>query len=192
MVKAAYGLTKIRLFVLLCSLLLLRLVRSLLLLLLLLLLRLLLQIMGLSSTLGAARCTRSAGCRCVCCGLCRLLCWGGRVPSGGKYTRLNPLMLLWICLLRQRAVPFCIDELYLIGGGTHRRRATFDRCEVRGSGSSCGRVRCCSCRMLCGVVLVVCVCVCVCVCDLYLLSALQGNIYPTLRLVRGLTLFRRS
>jgi len=43
--------------------------------------------------------------------------------------------------------------------GTHRRRATFHRCQVRGRGSSCGRVWCVSCRVVCCVVLVVCLCV---------------------------------
>ena len=32
------------------------------------------------------------------------------------------------------------------GGRTHSRRATFDRCQVRGGGSLCGRLWCCSCR----------------------------------------------
>jgi len=48
-----------------------------------------------------------------------------------------------------------------VGGGTHRRRATFDRCEVQGGGSLCGCLLwCCSCRVVCCVVLVVCLCVC--------------------------------
>jgi len=34
-----------------------------------------------------------------------------------------------------------------VGGGTHRRRATFDRCWVRGGSSSCGRLWCCSCHV---------------------------------------------
>ena len=44
-------------------------------------------------------------------------------------------------------------------GGTHRRRATFDRCSVGGGGSSCGRLWCCSCRVLCGGAPVMCLCV---------------------------------
>ena len=45
-------------------------------------------------------------------------------------------------------------------GGTHCRRATFDRCSVCGGvGSSCGRLWCCSCRVVCCVVLVACLCV---------------------------------
>jgi len=52
------------------------------------------------------------------------------------------------------------------GGGTHRRRATFERCEVFMGGVREG-LGCCSCHVcvsVSGVVFSVGVCVCVCVC----------------------------
>jgi len=46
-----------------------------------------------------------------------------------------------------------------VGAGTHRRRATFGRCHVRGVVLRVVVLWCRSCRVVCGVVRVVCLCV---------------------------------
>jgi len=62
-----------------------------------------------------------------------------------------------------------------VGGSTHRRRATFERCDVLVGGVSLGV---CSCRVcVCVGVGGVVPCVCVCVCDL--LICLPITLNPT-------------
>ena len=59
---------------------------------------------GLSSILGVARCGRSAGCCCACCGPCRLLCWEGAVGVSISSWPLHDIVItniVW-CMAYQR------------------------------------------------------------------------------------------